>query len=361
MKDTTPSDPALCSSLKGLVRLAKGAASAHVVSFIEKYLKGTKLIFVVGQSGAGKSTFLREVSGMDIRIGKSRNSGTKNCEICPTIIDGEQYLFIDTPGFGAADMDDMDCFHNIIACLHVLGPVVTVAGLIFVTGGNQERLTAQELKTMQWIQCFCGPDFYRNITIMTNKWDKISEDDFDEAWESMQGMLNENATIAEILHPQKLMTSESNLKHYEGGYIYHHGIVMGGYHPDVPSECLSLRRQSEARAEMAIAMIRNRYKKITEVKLQVVHEMDNNIPWDKTEAAKVLKLNAVDIKLQFRDGIVQVPVKDEQKYLRDESDHGTSQLAPENQGPTDQDQTWLDRVWSWILIAKDAAMFFLKL
>lgn len=260
-------------------------------------------------------------------------------------------------------MDDMDCFHDIIACLHVLGPVVTVVGLIFVTGGNQERLTAQELKTMQWIQCFCGPDFYRNVTIMTNKWDKISEDDFDEAWESMQGMLGENATVSEILHPQNLMTSESSLRHYEGGHIYHHGVVLYEDQPDMPLDRLSLRGHKKERAEMAVAMIKNRYKKITSVKLQVVQEMSNNdIPWHDTEAAKVLKLNAKDIKLHFQNGILQVFLRYETKNLIPcKSEHSTSQQpVTRHQDPAGQNETWLDRVWSWILIAKDAAMYFMK-
>lgn len=312
---------------------------------------------------------------------------TKNYEICPAIIDGEQYLFIDTPGFGAAEMGDMDCFHDIIACLYVLGPVVTIAGLIFVTGGNQERLTTQELKTMKWIQCFCGPEFYKYVTIMTNKWDKISEDDFEEAWESMQGMLNDNATISEIINLQNLMISESNLKHYEGGHIYHHGIVLDEDHPDVPLGCLSVRRHAVERAEMAVAMIKNRYEKAPDVKLQVVHEMgNNNISWRNTEAAKVLKHNAKDIKLYFRHGILQVFVEGEtQDLFPDESEHGTGQLVirqstdqsqcvaamntdtqlicrpvrDDEVEAEEQSQTWLDRVWSWILIAKDAAVFFM--
>ena len=75
-------------------------------------------------------------------------NGTRNHQACPTIIDGEQYLFVDTPDFGSADMDDMDCFGDIVACVDSLSPFVTI-GLILVIGGNQERLTEQDLKTIQ--------------------------------------------------------------------------------------------------------------------------------------------------------------------------------------------------------------------
>ncbi|KAI0104216.1 hypothetical protein GGR51DRAFT_522029 [Nemania sp. FL0031] len=63
----------LYSGLKRLVAEAKGAASKPVINFCS--LNGTKLIFVVGQSGTGKSTFLREISSMELHIGKTRNSG----------------------------------------------------------------------------------------------------------------------------------------------------------------------------------------------------------------------------------------------------------------------------------------------
>lgn len=295
-------------------------------------------------------------------------------------------MFIDTPGFGAADIDDMDCFCDIIACLDVLGPFVTVAGLIFVTGGNQERLTAQEMKTIQWIKCFCGPEFYKYVTIMTSKWDKISEDDFEETWESMLDMLEENPSLAEILN--RPTTSKHDPNQYQGGHVYHHGIVVDEGHPNMPLTRLSVRRHGKERADMAIAMIQNRYKVAPGVKLQVIREMGSNISWHDTEAAKVLRHNPKDIKLHFRDGILQVFVRSEGHRLARESGHSTPQPATCRQQPADeppclevarvktqccrsasdhkpndaqeQQQSWVDKVWTWLGIAKNVALHFLR-
>jgi len=82
---------ALYSGLVRVVAEAKGAASRRVVRFVKKQLvhleignetfaynnslRGTKLIFVVGQSGTGKSTMLKEVTGQDLTIGKGITSG----------------------------------------------------------------------------------------------------------------------------------------------------------------------------------------------------------------------------------------------------------------------------------------------
>ncbi|KAI0904564.1 P-loop containing nucleoside triphosphate hydrolase protein [Ustulina deusta] len=357
------------SALMNLVEEAKGVASKPVVQFVQKYLKGTKLIFVVGQSGTGKSTLISEISGMNLLIGKTRKSGTKNHQVCPAIIDGEQYLFIDTPGFGAADMDDMDCFCDIVACLDALSPFVIIAGLIFVTGGNQERLTAAEVKTIQWIKCFCGPKFYRYITIMTSKWDKISEDDFEETWESMLSMLEDDPTVSEILNPPPVPNGSTQ---YHGGHIYHHGVVVDEDHPSVPLYRLTTRRHQKERADMATAMIKARYNKAPGVKLQVVREMDKKIPWNDTEAAKVLKHNPSHIKLDIRDGILQVFVKslgDGTPKDKEPSCVAGVNIRTEYIRPAPDDRrktaselisTWLGNLFPWLEIAKEAAMFFLN-
>ena len=82
------------------------------------------------------------------------------------MIDDEDYLFVNTAGFGAANMDDMENMEDIVGCLNALGPFITIAGALFVYGGGQRRMMAHDLTTIQWVKCFCGPEFYRDITIV---------------------------------------------------------------------------------------------------------------------------------------------------------------------------------------------------
>ncbi|KAF7556970.1 hypothetical protein G7Z17_g1039 [Cylindrodendrum hubeiense] len=262
------------SSLKKLVAHAKGAASKPVVHFVKKYLRGTKLIFVLGQSGTGKSTLLSEISGQQLVIGKSHKSGTKNYQICPAIIDGEQYLFVDTAGFGAADINDMDNFHDIVTCLDALTPFITVAGVLFVYGGNQGRMMGADLTTIQWVKCFCGPDFYNRITIVTTKWDSLVDDDFEDAWNIKLPDLLDDSQIKDILEPAPVGS-----RRYHGGHVYHHGLKLAKDSDlSMPIERFSFRRRSAERAELARAMISKRYKGIPSMKLQVVREMANKTP-----------------------------------------------------------------------------------
>jgi hypothetical protein len=60
-------------------------------------------------------------------------------------------------------------------------------------------MEAGELKTIRWLQCFCGPRFYENITIITTKWDKIHPDEIGEARERMEELAADD--VAPVLDP----------------------------------------------------------------------------------------------------------------------------------------------------------------
>lgn len=299
--------------------------------------------------------------------------GTKNYQVCPAIIDGEQYLFVDTAGFGAADIDDMANFHDIITCLDALSPFVTVAGVLFVYGGNQDRMMKADLTTIQWVKCFCGPEFYKNITIVTSKWDSLSEDDFEEHWESkLPGLLND-PSITEVLEP-----SPVGPRRYHGGAVYHHSIKQAnGNDTGEPIQRLSVRKRSGERAEEIRAMISKRYKEVPNVKLQVVREMACKTPWYETEAAKVLEQNPLYIRLDVKSDLARVsvletPRKMEGAQLDQPEPISNSPLPPaaledNNTQNTPKQSTqgrrhkhpWFQPFFQWLDVAKEAAAFFM--
>ena len=228
--------------------------------------------------------------------------GTEEYEVCPAIIDGEQYLFVDTAGFGASDINDRENFHDVMTCLDALGPFVTIAGLLFVYGGTQDRMYAHDLTTTQWVKCFCGPEFYKYITIVTTKWDSLREESFREAWERFDGVVND-PIIAEILHPTLIGT-----KRYDPGSVYHHGVVMDDANPGVPLGCLARDTDAYQRTKDVRAMIMKRYSTNPRVKLQIVQEMADGVLWYETEAARVLQNSNLTIKLNMVDDLLRVTV-----------------------------------------------------
>jgi hypothetical protein len=96
-------------------------------------------------------------------------------------------------------MNDMDILDNIVSCLFALGSFVTIAWVLFLHSSTKDRMEAGELKTIRWLQCFCGPRFYENITIITTKWDKIHPDEIGEARERMEELAADD--VAPVLDP----------------------------------------------------------------------------------------------------------------------------------------------------------------
>ncbi|KAL4796119.1 P-loop containing nucleoside triphosphate hydrolase protein [Aspergillus venezuelensis] len=203
-------------TLSTLIRMAKGKVSKSVLEFIKAHLKGTRLIFVVGQTGSGKTTLLGEITSQKLEIGHTATSGTLGYQVIPAIIHGQQYLFIDTPGFGAADLSDDDVYDDIMSCVGTLGQWVTIAGVMFVHKAQETRLTRAEMTTIRWLECFCGPQFFKNITIVMTQWDNITQNKMEQARENAKEL--ERLAFDDILFP----------KHIKGGRVYNHGVNLGG-------------------------------------------------------------------------------------------------------------------------------------
>lgn len=291
---------------------------------------------------------------------------TKRYQICPGLIHGEQYLFIDTIGFGAKDTNNLDNFQDIIACLDAVSPFLTIAGLLFVYGGNGTRMVDNDLTTIQWVKCFCGPEFYRYITLVTTRWDDHQEEGFEQRQTTYSSLIND-AAVSELLAPPN---GTYHLQRFDGAATYRHGIKEDENCSDgaLPTR-LSPKRHRTDRAQQARTMIINRYSKVEKAKLQILKELEDNTHWMETEAAKILvnEKEIGDIKLHIIGDRIQV------------SDHKTPQEnvlvkthpkldprltpklepgpQPESEQPKPQ-STWLDMFFGWIGVLYEVAVFF---
>ncbi|KAL4952903.1 hypothetical protein BDW69DRAFT_184975 [Aspergillus filifer] len=190
-----------------------------MLQFIGKHLKGTRLIFVVGLSGTGKTTLLGGITNQKLEVGHSAKSGTLGYTVLPAVVHGEQYLFVGTPGFGAEDLNDKNVYEDIMSCMCTLDQKVTIAGVMFVHSMRlADRLVESEMKTICWLQCFCGPQFFGNITIVLNQWDRFTKDDMDQARSIAKEL--EDSAFRSILSPE----------HVKGGRLYRHGMEMSDGH-----------------------------------------------------------------------------------------------------------------------------------
>ncbi|RSM04421.1 hypothetical protein CEP52_006851 [Fusarium oligoseptatum] len=311
------------NKLTKLVTETKGAATTEVVKFVMKHLAGTKLIFVVGKAGTGKTTILAELTGLPgLEPGETLKSGTKEYHVCPAIIDDEQYLFIDTAGFGDPYRDDVDIFRNTVSCLVAFGSFIQVVGVLFVIGNPGTRLDQQDTRTLRWLQCFCGPAFFRNITFVTSFWDSYNDESFEQATE----------------------------KRYHGAYFYHHGVAGGKLTPDsYPG--LSVNRKKAERREELCNLIRLRYAelKYKPVKLQFMTEVENKVSFLDTEAAKVLRAPAVGVAIRVVDGKCVI-----------EAEKKTEETPPLHfeEVPEEKPTSWSETIYEWYDVVVRVTKYF---
>lgn len=149
-----------------------------------------------------------------------------------------------------------------------------------------------DLKTVRWIQCFCGPEFFKNITIVTSMWDRIIEDDFEEEC----GKIDELAAVPDIA--QILIPSSQ----YDGGVMYHHGLPGGKLEGVQYSSVMSKKRHRDSRSAALKDLIRERYANCKPVKLQVMKDANGIASYKETEAAKVLMAHQSEIEIKISDG-----------------------------------------------------------
>jgi len=270
--------------------------------------------------------------------------------VCPAVIGDQQYLFVDTAGFGAADMDDMANFQDIVSCITALGSFVDIAGLLFVYGKPDTRIMRPDLQTMQWVQCFCGPEFFHKVTFITNRWDTYNEDSFEESWARVSELLRDK-NVEQILDPPQ---------RYHGGSLYHHGFPGGGSDIHTFASILSKRRHGPQRAAEIEALILRKYAESEPVKLQIARELEAGVALKDTEAAKVLQANPVDIKISISQDRATVKnesnARNNPSQFLDRPETASRQRNAESQ--EEQQPSWFARTWAWIEVAKQAAVYF---
>lgn len=286
--------------------------------------------------------------------------------MCPAIVGNEQYLFVDTPGFGT-DIEDADNHREIWSCLASLGPLVTFAGVLFVWGGPETRMTFENKQTIRWVQSFCGPKLFKNITVVTTMWDNLSQDGLEQNWGLVEELMKDN-DMAQILNPPAP---------YHGGQFYHHGFPEGKGGPAAFSNVISMKRQPEQRASEIKGLISRRYSKIIDCKPQIMLEVLSGVDLMATEAAKVLAFKTAKSQVSIREDRVVLELLQEPLRATVPGQLSTKPVPPKKpssehkpqpelkQKPESRpepksapEKSWSQSFLEWFQVAKEAAVFF---
>jgi hypothetical protein len=101
----------------------------------------------------------------------------------PAIIESQYYIFIDTPGFNDSDSGRSDpaVFLEILSWFREMSPFCNLAGILYVHDITTSRFSGAAKTNIDLLQALCGEEYFRNVTILTTMWRKLSSDSQEEA------------------------------------------------------------------------------------------------------------------------------------------------------------------------------------
>ncbi|KAI0397994.1 P-loop containing nucleoside triphosphate hydrolase protein [Xylariaceae sp. FL0594] len=137
------------------------------------------IIVLLGVTGSGKSTFIKQVTGQDVPIGDNLESQTSEVKTYKTKLFGKEVWFIDTPGFNdtnnveRSDTVVLEAVTKELVKQHHEGRCVN--GVIYLHKITDDKMYGSNLQNLRMLQALVGPVSLRNVTIATTKWDMVSQ------------------------------------------------------------------------------------------------------------------------------------------------------------------------------------------
>ncbi|KAL5586668.1 hypothetical protein FOBRF1_016538 [Fusarium oxysporum] len=139
------------------------------------------LIAVMGVTGSGKSNFLRLLTGRDDedgpQVGHSLGSCTQKTEAYECLIQGQQFVFFDTPGFDDTYRGDADILADVAQALSSsYMNNVKLSGIIYLHRIKDERMTNAIMRNLTMFRNLCGDGAFENVILATTFWDELQDE-----------------------------------------------------------------------------------------------------------------------------------------------------------------------------------------
>ncbi|KIV87796.1 hypothetical protein PV11_03318 [Exophiala sideris] len=140
-------------------------------------LAGETVVGVMGVTGAGKSSFIRQITGNDeIEIGHGLQSMTSKVQAY-TFEHGKcKFKIVDTPGFNDTYRSDSEVLEEIAQWLSdSYRKGQRLSGLIYLHRITDPKMEGSALRNLRMFRKLCGEGFLKNIILATTFWDLVNE------------------------------------------------------------------------------------------------------------------------------------------------------------------------------------------
>ncbi|PCH42116.1 nucleoside triphosphate hydrolase protein [Wolfiporia cocos MD-104 SS10] len=134
----------------------------------------SKLILVMGATGAGKTTFVNLISHSNLEVGHGLASCTADMQIVEMEFAGQQITLVDTPGFDDTERPQADVLKQIATFLQrTYEGGRKVDGLIFMHRISDNRMGGTAVSNYRLFSRVCGEGAMKNVVIVTNMWNEV--------------------------------------------------------------------------------------------------------------------------------------------------------------------------------------------
>ncbi|RDW78950.1 uncharacterized protein DSM5745_05802 [Aspergillus mulundensis] len=219
----------------------------------------TKVIILLGHLRSGKSSLFEDLTGQEGHSANGIDPVTKEYHLGHAYINGEFYLFVDTPGLNETGGNNADILREIGRFLDATKDSVTYAA------GPR----------VGFLEHFCGLEYSPFITFVITLWDECT---------TTRSMNRHDENATEIKDKKWAPFIE------RGAAVYYHGRVYEDGEPT--HEYLHIKKKKAERRANARDMIGRLYPKDKEYTIPplIVQELRRHVPLPATSAGKHLQM-----------------------------------------------------------------------
>ncbi|KAH7236949.1 uncharacterized protein BKA55DRAFT_132862 [Fusarium redolens] len=130
----------------------------------------------MGLTGAGKSTFIERLTGLDAGIGHDLVSETSRITIYPYLYGNRRIFLVDTPGFDDTRCIDSAIFTDIAFYLgQIYKSCFRLGGILYLHRITDNRVSGSAMRSFQLVQKICGSQGAKFARLVTTMWDEAPE------------------------------------------------------------------------------------------------------------------------------------------------------------------------------------------
>ncbi|KAH7384608.1 hypothetical protein BKA66DRAFT_81711 [Pyrenochaeta sp. MPI-SDFR-AT-0127] len=167
------------------------------------------IFILLGETGAGKSSLLEYLTGVQGHSMEAAESVTKVYQIEKMDIKSHDYYIMDTPGFDYGS--ESEVFREVVSGIGAISPHARIIGVLLVTSMHHTRVSKMDEKLLRFTREFCGDEYLPQVTDVTTFWETHSE---------TQKQLYDTRLANRLEKVKELWSVQGHITHYQHGRKY---------------------------------------------------------------------------------------------------------------------------------------------